>query len=155
MKQKPVVSEILAFFEDKVKGSPIEEEFREWLIGYGRFCGDEAWKWFLGREGRKPDAKRAMDLAVAGIAFEDERSHMVMGMILRDGSVIPANLEFARESFERAALMSDVVGAKYLAWMLRNGEGGEQDVRAAASWFRRAAGGGDASCMTEYARLCV
>jgi hypothetical protein len=155
LKQKPVLSEILTFFQDKVKGSPIEEEFRNWMIGYGRFCGDEAWKWYLGREGRKPDAKRAMDLAVVGIGFEDERAQTVMGMILRDGSVVPANLEWARESFERAALMSDITGAKYLAWMLRNGEGGEEDVRAAAGWFRRAAAGGDAGCMTEYAILCI
>jgi hypothetical protein len=151
--QKPVVSEILAFFEGKVKGSPLEEEFRQWLVSYGRFCGDEAWKGYQGLEGRERDAKRAKDYAMAGAEFEDERAHTVLGMILRDGSLAPPNLELARQSFERAALMSDVTGAKYLAWMLRNGEGGKEDVRAAASWFRRAAGGGDAACMTEYANL--
>ena len=155
VKEKPTLDEILTFFNNKVKGSPIEEEFRQWLIDYGRFCGDEAMKWYYGIEGRSRDSQKASAFAVVGVEFEDERSATIMGMILRDGSLAPPNLELARQSFERAALMCDYTGARILAWMLRNGEGGKQDVRAAANWFRRGAAGGDASCMTEYANLSL
>lgn len=155
LSQKPVVAEILTFFENKVKGSPLEEEFRQWLIRYGQFCGDEAWKWYSGREGHKRDVKLAREFAMSGIKFEDEVAHRVMGLILKRGDLGPPNLELARQEFERAAMMSDVDGAKYLAWMLRNGEGGKEDVSLAAAWFRRAAGGGDASSMAEYATLSM